>query len=290
MYLYHREAIDAATTLEFHRREHRPLVHPALVQVGRLVSKGKRVMQPHVHRTHEFIQVRRGVYRCWVNGDRLTLGLGDILILTPGDSHRDEYRPGLDFHSLYFEFTTENRVPLPDLCLLKAGLPAAAHRLRLPRLLSRLDGALLPRPVGPCDEAALEGTAVSWLWSAVGSIPRRFLSESFASLLDRQELGGEILSYLRGQVTGRPSVAEMARALGMGESAFAHACTRLLGHSPRVLLEQVKMTEGLRLLTESREKVEAIAQRLGYSNPFHFSRAFKKVTGKAPVHFRKAQH
>lgn len=287
MYLYHREVFGPGSALAFHRREHRPLIHPALVQVGRLVSKTKRVMGQHTHRAHEFISVRRGVYVCWVNGGRLRLTRGDVLILSPGDTHRDEYNPGLDFHSLYFEFCSEHRVSLPDLCLLKGALPAPAHRLRLPHLLPILDGVLLTPSVGPCPEGALEAMAVSWLWSVVGKVPRQNLSDSFMSLLTRTEMAAEILKYLRGQVAGRPSVAEMARALDLGESAFAHACTRLLGHPPRVLLERVKMTEALRLLSETREKVEAIGLRLGYANPFQFSRAFKKVTGKAPMHFRK---
>lgn len=51
------------------------------------------------------------------------------------------------------------------------------------------------------------------------------------------------------------------------------------------LLDETRREEALRLISEAEHTMTEIAYRLGYSDPAHFTRAFKRWTGKAPFQF-----
>ncbi len=52
------------------------------------------------------------------------------------------------------------------------------------------------------------------------------------------------------------------------------------------LLDQTRRDEALRLLAESSHTMTEIAYSVGYSDPAHFTRAFKRWTGLSPSRFR----
>jgi len=84
----------------------------------------------------------------------------------------------------------------------------------------------------------------------------------------------------------QPSIAELARRFGMGQTSFRDAFLKAAGCSPRVYLEERRIAKAERLLIESDRKVSDVARQVGYSDPYHFSRAFKRVTGLSPREYR----
>jgi len=52
-------------------------------------------------------------------------------------------------------------------------------------------------------------------------------------------------------------------------------------------LIDLRIKEALRLLTETSDSVQDIAERLGYSSPISFARTFKKIVGMPPNDYRK---
>lgn len=55
--------------------------------------------------------------------------------------------------------------------------------------------------------------------------------------------------------------------------------------TPYRFLMRLKMSRAAELLLDSQLKVREIAEELGFSDPFHFSRAFKRFHGASPEHF-----
>ncbi len=85
------------------------------------------------------------------------------------------------------------------------------------------------------------------------------------------------------------TVARLAREAGQSRSAFAAAFSRTLGQTPLAYLTQWRMTLATALLRETRLGIAAVAQRVGYRNPYAFATAFKRTTGVAPSTVRRAR-
>ncbi|MEC9431890.1 MAG: AraC family transcriptional regulator [Pseudomonadota bacterium] len=87
----------------------------------------------------------------------------------------------------------------------------------------------------------------------------------------------------------RLSVAELAEAVGLSESWFSHVFKATTGMTP--LQWQARRRIGLAktLLDEGVLDISDIAQRLGYSDQAHLTRAFRQVEGETPAAWRRSR-
>lgn len=110
-----------------------------------------------------------------------------------------------------------------------------------------------------------------------------------AGLTERTEADPRIMRLLRELDAARgerPSIAELARRTGMGETAFRAAFRRVTGRSPRAHLEARRIEHAARALIDTDRSVTEIALAEGYDDPYHFSRVFKRVTSQSPRAYR----
>ncbi|CUX82395.1 MAG: AraC family transcriptional regulator [Roseibaca calidilacus] len=102
------------------------------------------------------------------------------------------------------------------------------------------------------------------------------LTARYAALLERQ-FGSAL------------NVSDYAQALGVTPTHLTRACRASCGRSALQLLQERRLFEARRLLTETDVPVQDIARNLGYSTPGYFSRAFAARTGKPPSAYRKGR-
>ena len=74
----------------------------------------------------------------------------------------------------------------------------------------------------------------------------------------------------------------MAAEAHLSEKQLERLCLKQLGRNPRRQLIWLRMRQAAELLTTGDAKVETIAARVGYQNPFVFSTTFKRVMGWSP--------
>lgn len=79
----------------------------------------------------------------------------------------------------------------------------------------------------------------------------------------------------------------VAAACRVGEPYICRVFRRYHGISPYQYLLQRKMGHAALLLLNRRLLVKEVAQRVGFADPYHFSKAFKRVHGVAPQTFRR---
>ncbi len=82
------------------------------------------------------------------------------------------------------------------------------------------------------------------------------------------------------------SIAELARLCGMSASSFAHRFRAETGTTPKQWLLEERMREARRRLAD-RDGIKAIAEQLGFSSRYHFTRAFTRLEGMPPGRFQR---
>ena len=82
-------------------------------------------------------------------------------------------------------------------------------------------------------------------------------------------------------------VPELARAAGLSRSALDRAFLRHIGRSPAQEILSVRVEQAKKLLRETKLKVHEIADHAGFTDIVHFSKAFCRITGSRPSHYRR---
>jgi AraC-like DNA-binding protein len=83
-------------------------------------------------------------------------------------------------------------------------------------------------------------------------------------------------------------VAEFAAALGVTPTHLTRCCNAACGRPASALLQDRRIFEARRMLTETRTPVRRIAEELGFNSAAYFTRAFQHLTGLSPTAFRRA--
>jgi AraC-like DNA-binding protein len=81
-------------------------------------------------------------------------------------------------------------------------------------------------------------------------------------------------------------VDDLARDARMSAAQFYRSFRQEIGLSPIVYLRNQRIDQAKRRLAESIDSIKEIAEQVGYSDQFYFSRDFKKNTGVSPSEFR----
>lgn len=78
------------------------------------------------------------------------------------------------------------------------------------------------------------------------------------------------------------TLADLAREAAMSREALRRRCLRECGHSPLREVTRLRLQRAAELLRHTPDKIAAIAQRVGFTDPFAFSTAFKRLHGAQP--------
>ena len=98
---------------------------------------------------------------------------------------------------------------------------------------------------------------------------------------------GRALRALQADPSRPWTVAELARAAGVSRALFARRFAELVGEPPMTYLTGWRLALAADLLHDPGTTVESVAHRVGYSNGFALSTAFKRVRGVSPAQHRR---
>jgi AraC-like DNA-binding protein len=97
----------------------------------------------------------------------------------------------------------------------------------------------------------------------------------------------DALRYLHAHPQRSWTVAELAAAVGLSRAAFARRFTDRVGQPPLAYLTSWRMLMASRLLRDENRVLADVAHSVGYSSPYAFANAFKRVHGVAPGTYRQ---
>jgi AraC family transcriptional regulator, arabinose operon regulatory protein len=147
------------------------------------------------------------------------------------------------------------------------------------RIFSRMQSTK-PGDTASCDAAVAEIIAIAF--------------ETRPSLLDAAapELPPAVvkaLEQMRLYYHKPTRVAELASMAGMSESHFSRMFKAAMGTSPIDWLRRERINQAKRRLVESSDAIKEVAQQVGYSDQFFFSKDFKRMTTLTPTQFRQTE-
>lgn len=79
----------------------------------------------------------------------------------------------------------------------------------------------------------------------------------------------------------------LAARYRVSKEQFRRVCLRELGRSPMQHLTSLRIERAQQLLDTTQDKIEAIAEQVGFENAPVFSRAFKRWVGQSPKRYRE---
>lgn len=267
-----------------------PRIAPVFTHMGIIEVKGDYIFRPHRHPQYEVILVDRGRYRCTVNGQEFILGRNGAVVIKPGDWHQDFCLPPLRYFGLSFYLQQDMEEATRSFGLFAANVTPEMQLFRMNdravwRLVRRLQ-AEADRP-DPFSAHVQDAVLLEFFWHMVRALPREAISDQFLDLSLQQAFPAQLMRIFRVNIARPLSIAEMAERMGMSESSLAHKCKAMLGVSPAKAFLKARLERAATLLRTTSMLTKEIAPQVGFDDPYVFSRAFKRLHGASPDHYRK---
>ena len=224
--------------------------------------------------------VVRGTGWLEVEGQRYELSAGRSFILGPGQRVNGMHHRADPIHNFAAHFRPLRRgrpcLPADDLARAGVATREAALFEAMARQAVRLADA--GDALGLQESAAL-----------VFALAAHVVRDASLPALDPVEQRIQpILDRLNANPGQRHSVGEMAHEAGLSQVQFTRRFKRLTGESPNHYLMRRRIERASQLIQQSPFKIEEIAETLGYSDVYFFSRQFKRIAGFPPSYLRQS--
>jgi YesN/AraC family two-component response regulator len=151
-------------------------------------------------------------------------------------------------------------------------------------------------------KAAIQNSAVDYLLKPVNPEElKRLLQRLEAKLLAREQqiaprkeydaasLAESIRIYLQENYAEQVDFSALAASLAVSAPYLSKIFHEQTGSSPSRYLTDLRMRQAKKYLMDTDLTVREIAARVGYPDPFHFSRSFKNAVGISPAQYREEQ-
>jgi len=239
----------------------------------------------HSHECFELLCITEGHTVVRIRGRECHAGPGDLLIYYPNEEHDEFVLPGrFSLVRLLFDADKlESLVDFPG----RTDVEPLVH-LPWPERFQNLFAQMLLEQQwkDPWSEVMMTLHLVQFTVLLRRAL--RCLSEDGGpGPDDRTQRIGKVIDVIHSCLHFDLSLKELAHEAFMSESHFSHTFKEMVGISPKKYVTRAKMLRAQELLVSSDSSIKAIASTLGYDDPHHFSRVFRRLTGQSPSLFRK---
>lgn len=259
-----------------------PAIHQLAPGVLATRLDSAQVFPRHAHDTYGIGRIRRGAQRSWSAAGWVEAGVGDLVMVNPGEVHDGAPldAAGRRWHMLYLAPAIVESAAaevLPGGSALPMWRPVARDAV-VARAFERWQARLAARAGAlACDEAQAALLAALLLRQAQVA-PARFASPSIARA--RQRLDDDPATD--------PGLAALAGDAGLSRFQLLRAFARELGMTPHAYLVQRRLALARRLLDAGQPIADAAAAA-GFADQAHLTRAFRRSLGYTPAAYAGAR-
>ncbi len=214
-------------------------------------------------------------------GARQALAPASIFLYGPGLAHRIECDPARPMVKYFVDFAGPGSRRL----IRDAGLPiGAVFRAAKPqRLVDALEDLLRDGAENSPLSARMCASRVEYLLLRAGEdrmTPGSAQSRAYATFLRCSLVLEERCLALR-------NLSDVARACHVAPAYLCRLFQRYGRESPHQRLVRLKMGRAADRMASGGRLVKEVAAEIGYEDPYHFSKLFKRVYGLSPEQFRR---
>jgi AraC family transcriptional regulator, arabinose operon regulatory protein len=112
------------------------------------------------------------------------------------------------------------------------------------------------------------------------------LSEIKISVNDN-DIIQKCIQFMKNNLDKNILLKDLSNAVDISSSHLSMLFKKRLKYSPVHLFTSYKIQKACQLLMDSNHNIKTIAYSLGYTDQYHFSRAFKNTMGVSPKNFKK---
>ena len=264
--------------------EIREIVHDA--ELGLEAYRFRGISQPFPNHFHEHYVVgivEEGRRHLLCMGRERELGVGDLLLLNPLDSHACTQVDGrtLDYRGI--------NIPVGEMCRVAADIHGESGPPHFPEAV--VPGGALAEPLRELHEMLMDGSrepgreefflfTMEQLLDAYSTLGE---PESFEELT--ADAGIEaVRRFIDAHYGERITLEQLAEIACLSKYHLIRSFTGRVGISPYAYLETVRVSAAKELLALGVPPAQ-VAQRTGFSDQSHFTRFFKKFIGLTPAQY-----
>ncbi len=233
---------------------------------------------------HQILHIHagRGEFESAVTA-RVAFEAGDTTVLFPGIWHRYRPVPGTGWTESWMELRGTQMERLQQNGTLDPRTPVSRHPLSPAgeQAWERAYETARNKPAGFTVHLGLIGLEILL---RLGEKPT---ATPTPSPIERAVSQAQTL--LSSDLSNATTVEDLARRLGVGYSHFRRAFLKQTGFSPKQYENEIRHRRVKALLAETSMSIKEIADRLGFSSPYHLTKDFSQRAALAPSHWRGRQ-
>jgi AraC-like DNA-binding protein len=97
----------------------------------------------------------------------------------------------------------------------------------------------------------------------------------------------QAILFMQKNINKNLKISDLSTHVNLSESHLSKVFRNKTGSSPLDYFINLKMQEAIRLVTNQSLRIKEVAYRLGYNDPYYFTRIFTKHIGSSPASFVK---
>ena len=233
-----------------------------------------------------FFYLEAGSCTALVNGVRVKLGPGELLVLRSGDVFSlSQDSSQLQTHlsaCISLSRDTEANVLLRHAYQRNYKLKdRTAYEQRFTAVLEALESESRWRNMH------VTAAIFAWLGGLQEDLSPDPGTEYASSKAVRHVLSAQ--EWIQQRLGDNVSIAEWSAACGLNPDYFSRMFKAHTGMSPKTWLIEARLQRAARMLAYKESTVEQVAASCGFNCPFHFSRSFKRRFGLPPASYRSVR-
>jgi len=256
-------------------------------------------MEPNIHEHFEMVYVKVGEAVFEIEGQPVTIGANDILIIKPRQHHRMIVKSvrGCEHIVLSFKFENRKRGEISEISaenfldFVKGKESGAFIKLKVNQkneIIQVLNRIIMERSNEDIGNEFLNYLLVLELFVLISRALKMEWEESIRERGTKvKELIRVAVNYINNNFERDLALTSVAKYVFLSPSYFARAFKDEIGISPINYLLKVRIETAKEMLATTAMKIGEIALSVGFSKQQRFNDIFRKQTGITPSAYRK---